>query len=64
MTTLIKHRVGLVSQSCPRNREEIRTGGPYRLIEIIPLCLANLSVEAHEGSLQPHNNGKEEVLAL
>ena len=59
MTTFMNPRVGLQAQPCPRNREEMRTG-LHHVSEIRPLCLANLSVETQEGSLQPHNNGKEE----
>ena len=59
MTTLTNSRVGLAAQPCPRNRQEMRTG-LHHVNEIIPLCLANLTVKSQEGSSQHKNNGKEE----
>lgn len=60
MTTFTNTRVGLAAQPCPRNRLEMRTG-LHLVAEIIPFCLAGLTVEAQEGSNQHKNFGKEEV---
>lgn len=59
MTSLMNSRVGLVAQPSPRNREEMRTGGPHHVSSIIPLCLAHLAFKATEGSYQHKNSGKE-----
>lgn len=58
MTTFTNTSVGLAAQPCPRNRQEMRTG-LHHVNEIIPLCLAGLTVEAREGSSQHKNSGKE-----
>lgn len=60
MNTNKKNRVGHEAQPCPRNRQEMRTGGPHHVSNIIPLCLAALTAKAQEGSNQHENSGKEE----